>query len=109
MPVPVQVSHLFRDCDIEIIDPHKHAPFVLSRTMCRSDESVVSWLRLTYTDDALRSYLFTDGARKLGPRDLAYWCGKLGVEELLRDHWVAAAEVRVRTDGRSLAEQRPFV
>jgi len=108
MRLPSRLAHLFWDCDFGVLDSQKHAPFVLSRTMCRMEEFVVSWLRQTYPPEALRSYLFNVGARKLGPRELEYWCAALGVEEALSTQWLAAAWARVPADGPSRTD-RPSV
>jgi len=98
MRLPERFSYLFWDCDLSLLDSHEHSSFVLSRLMFRMEEFVTAWLRQTYPSDMLLAYLHNDGARKLGPRELDYWCATLGVDESLRHQWRTAAEARVRAE-----------
>lgn len=96
MTVPSAITHLFRDCDIKSIDPKADPSFILERIMPRSETSVRTWIQKTFEADTLATWIYRDGARRLGPAEIDYWCRCLGVADELRCQWVVAAESRVR-------------
>ncbi len=96
MTVPSSITHLFRDCDITTIDPKADSSFILERLMPRSETSVRTWIQQTFEADTLAMWIYRDGARRLGPAEIDYWCRCLGVADELRLQWVGAAESRVR-------------
>ena len=101
MRIPGSLGWLFWDCDPDVLDADRHSSFVLDRLMPLVAEGIVAWLLQTYPTERLLTHLANDGARKMGPRALECWCTHLGVEESLRDQWLAAAHARVRTSWRA--------
>jgi hypothetical protein len=95
MPIPESFAHHFVDCDAERLDPHKHAFVVLGSLMSRTEEIIRRWLHQTYEPEVLLAWLNDNGVRHLGPIELDYWCRNLGVAELTRAKWIAAAHLRM--------------
>ena len=99
MKIPGSLGHLFWDYDPDDLDADRHSAFVLDRLMPHMEDGIISWLLGTYPAEMLLAHLADDGTRKMGPRALEWWCAHLGVEQALRDQWLAAARARVSTSG----------
>jgi hypothetical protein len=78
--VPESVSRLFWDVDPASIDLERDRAFVFERVMSRGTWDAMTWLRGRYDLDAIRTFVREEGARKLAPRDLAYWALVAGLD-----------------------------
>jgi len=76
--LPEFVSRLLWDVDASLIDPHRDSALIFERVMGRGSWEAMRWLRARYSREELASFLRSGGAKRLSPRDLAYWslvCG----------------------------------
>ena len=71
--LPDSVTRLLWDVDPSHIDLDRDRALVLERVMTRGTWEAMQWLRRTYAREVLADFVLTMGARKLPPRDLAYW------------------------------------
>ncbi len=71
--LPADVARLLWDVDPAGIDPARDAPLIFERVMSRGSWEAMKWLRATYSKALLAEFVKTQGARRLSPRDLAYW------------------------------------
>lgn len=78
--IPVFVTRLFWDTDPAAIDLARHSDYVIERVMLRGGWDAMRWLREAYPTDVLADFLRRRGARRLPPRELAYWALMTGVE-----------------------------
>jgi hypothetical protein len=84
--IPVAVSRLFWDVLSDAVDLETHRDYVIERVMSRGGWEAMKWLRTTYPQATLASFIERKGSR-LAPRELAYWA------------LVAGATVDVRPGG----------
>jgi len=73
LPLPDFVARLLWDVDPAAVDLERDAPLVLERVMSRGSWEAMKWLRARYSRDRIADYLVRQGARRLSPRDVAYW------------------------------------
>jgi hypothetical protein len=78
--VPESVSRLFWDVDPASLDLDRDRAFVFERIMSRGTWDAMTWLRDRYDLEAIRAFVREHGARKLAPRDLAYWALVAGLD-----------------------------
>jgi hypothetical protein len=78
--LPAFVAQLLWDVDTTSIDIDRDAPLVFERVMSRGSWEAMKWLRATYPQDRIASFMSREGARRLSPRDRAYWALVCGVE-----------------------------
>lgn len=78
--LPPFVERLLWDVDPASVDLERDAPLVLERIMSRGSWEAMKWLRATYPQARLASFVLGEGARRLSPRDRAYWALVCGVE-----------------------------
>lgn len=78
--LPPFVERLLWDVDPASIDLDRDAPLVLERVMSRGSWEAMKWLRATYPQAKLASFVRSEGVRRLSPRDRAYWALVCGVE-----------------------------
>jgi hypothetical protein len=78
--VPDSVSRLLWDVDPASIDLDRDRAFVFERVMSRGTWDAMTWLRARYDVEAIRTFVREQGARKLAPRDLAYWSLVAGLD-----------------------------
>jgi hypothetical protein len=93
--IPGWLASRFEDRDTSAMDTHEDAEVLLHRLMPCTDERTTSWLARTYAAEDLSAYIVRNGARRMGPRALEYWCMYLGIDMGLRDQWLAAAKARL--------------
>jgi hypothetical protein len=74
------VTRLLWDVDPSEIDPQRHAALIFERVMSRGSWEAMKWLREAYPPSALAEFVRGQGARRLSPRDLAYWALVSGVD-----------------------------
>ena len=73
-PIPPSVARLLWDVDLASLDLDRHRALVLERVMSRGTWEAMRWLRRRYGREEIADFLRREGARRLSPRDLAYWC-----------------------------------
>jgi hypothetical protein len=78
--LPEFVSRLLWDLDPTAIDPDRDAALIFERVMTRGGWDAMKWLRARYPRERLASFVRAEGARRLSPRDLAYWALVCGLE-----------------------------
>lgn len=71
--LPDCVARLLWDVDVEQLDPDRDRELVMERVMSRGGWEAMKWLRARYRREELAEYLRRKGARRLSPRDFAYW------------------------------------
>jgi hypothetical protein len=79
-PLPEFVSRLLWDVDPSRIDLQRDAGLIFERIMSRGSWDAMNWLRARYSRDEIASFVRKEGARRLSPRDLAYWALVSGVD-----------------------------
>jgi hypothetical protein len=78
--LPPAVVRLLWDVDPETIDLDRDRTFVFERVMTRGTWEAMQWLRARYSRESIADFLRTQGAKRLPPRDLAYWALVADVE-----------------------------
>jgi hypothetical protein len=78
--LPASVERLLWDVDAAGIDLRRDKALVMERVMSRGTWGAMKWLRSFYTPAELAEFVRREGARKLSPRDRAYWGLVTGVE-----------------------------
>jgi hypothetical protein len=78
--LPAFVARLLWDVDPGGVDLQRDAALVLERVMSRGSWEAMKWLRASYSREQLAAFVRTQGARRLSPRDLAYWALVCGVD-----------------------------
>lgn len=63
---------LFWEVDLDALRLPEHADYVLERVMARGTWDAMRWLRATFDEAELASFLERKGHR-LAPRERAYW------------------------------------
>jgi hypothetical protein len=71
--VPPAVERLLWDVDLSQVDLDRDRMLVLERVMSRGTWEAMVWLRGRYPKEVLADFVREQGARRLSPRDLAYW------------------------------------
>ena len=73
--IPPAVERLLWDVDLSQIDLDldRDRVLVLERGMSRGTWEAMVWLRGRYPKEVLANFVREQGARRLAPRDLAYW------------------------------------
>ena len=79
-PLPEFVSRLLWDVDPTRIDLDRDAALIFERVMTRGTWDAMKWLRARYSREVLASFVRGEGARRLSPRDLAYWALVCGLD-----------------------------
>jgi hypothetical protein len=79
-PLPEFVSRLLWDVDPSQIDLDRDAPLIFERVMTRGSWEAMKWLRSRYSREELANFVGGAGARRLSPRDLAYWALVCGLD-----------------------------
>jgi len=82
------LSTLFWEYDPGVIDVKRHADLIIGRVMERGSWASMLWLRKTYSEEKLISFLAKRGRRVLPPRELNYWAFMSGVSPDERKIWV---------------------
>jgi squalene cyclase len=77
--LPETVARLFWDVEPHAVDLQIHVDYVLERVMSRGDWEAMKWLRATYSQATLASFLERKGSSRLAPRELAYWSLMAGI------------------------------
>jgi hypothetical protein len=78
--LPPSVARLLWDVDTSAIDARRDAALIIERVMSRGSWDAMKWLRSTYAISELAAFVRTHGARRLSPRDRAYWALICGIE-----------------------------
>lgn len=78
--IPEAVTRLLWDVDPTSLELDRDRAWVFERVMSRGTWEAMCWLRGRYTPEAIAEFVTTEGARRLSPRDLAYWALVSGVE-----------------------------
>lgn len=78
--IPDAVARLLWDLDVATVDPDLHRAVIFERVMSRGTWEAMCWLRGRYTREQIGAYVLGEGARRVPPRDLAYWALVAGVE-----------------------------
>jgi len=77
--------HLFWDCDVNDLDPERHANFIIARTMDRGNSRDVTAVWNRYGDERIREALV--GAASLEKRTVAYFANQFDLSpEAFRAH-----------------------
>jgi hypothetical protein len=71
--VPRSVLSLLWDVDPTLLDLDRNRALIFERVMTRGTWEAMQWLRARYAPEAIVAFLDAEGARRLTPRDLAYW------------------------------------
>ena len=73
--LPEDVGRLLWDADLARLDLDRDqdSRLVMERVMSRGTWDAMQWLRRRYSKESLAAFLRVHGARKLAPRDRAYW------------------------------------
>lgn len=71
--LPDFITRLLWDVDPSQIDLQRDSALVFERVMSRGTWAAMKWLRARYSRDELASFVRGPGAKRLSPRDLAYW------------------------------------
>ncbi len=79
-PLPDFISRLLWDVDPSALDLQRDARLIFERVMTRGTWAAMKWLRARYSSEELASFVRAEGARRLPPRDLAYWSLVCGVD-----------------------------
>jgi hypothetical protein len=80
LPLPDFVTRLLWDVDASRINVRRDAPLIMERVMTRGSWDAMKWLRARYSREEIASFVREEGARRLSPRDLAYWALVSGVD-----------------------------
>lgn len=72
-PAPPTVLALLWDVDPAALDFDRDRALVFERVMTRGTWEAMKWLRARYSREAMRAFVTEEGARRLPPRDRAYW------------------------------------
>jgi hypothetical protein len=78
--IPEDVLALLWDVDPEAIDLTRDYALVFERVMTRGTWSAMQWLRRRFPREQIAEFLRGPKARRLSPRDLAYWALVADVE-----------------------------
>ena len=78
-PLPDFIVRLLWDVDPQS-DRHALAPLIFERVMSRGTWEAMKWLRAEFSRDELATFVRDLGAKRLAPRDLAYWAFICDVE-----------------------------
>lgn len=70
---PPSVLRLLWDVDPSTIDLDRDRALIFERVMTRGTWDAMQWLRARYSREAMAAFLTSPAARRLPPRDLAYW------------------------------------
>jgi uncharacterized protein DUF6922 len=79
-PIPEDVARLLWDVDPAAVDLDRDRALIFERVMTRGTWDAMRWLRRRYPRDTIAAFLESEGARRLPPRDVAYWALVTGVE-----------------------------
>ncbi len=90
--LPEFLFPLFWDYDPKTIDISRHAQIIMDRIMERGSWAAMTWLRKTYDNSHLISYLEKRGQRILPPRELNYWALICGITPEKRRLWIERAK-----------------
>jgi hypothetical protein len=77
---PEDIERLFWDVDPRSVDLARHRDYVMERVMSRGGWTAMRWLRQAYSKAQMADFLLRKGARRLAPRELAYWSLIAGVD-----------------------------
>jgi hypothetical protein len=77
--LPDFISRLLWDVDVSALDEGRDSALILERVMSRGSWEAMKWLRARYPQSLIADFVTRHGARKLSPRDLAYWAAVSGV------------------------------
>jgi hypothetical protein len=80
--LPASVARLLWDVDPDAVDLTLNRDYVIERVMSRGGRDAMKWLRETYPQDVLASFVERKGAGHLAPRELAYWSLISGAKSL---------------------------
>lgn len=83
---------LFWEYEPQTLDVVKHADVIIARIMERGGWAAMCWLRQTYSQDRLISFLKTRGKQILPPRELNYWALICGIPAEKRQNWLKQAK-----------------
>ena len=72
-PLPAPVVRLLWDVDVATFDIDRDRNLIFERVMSRGTWEAMKWLRARFPREALAEFVRAHGARRLSPRDLAYW------------------------------------
>lgn len=86
--IPEFVFSLFWEYDKETINIFEHADLIIGRIMERGTWASMLWLRKTYSEKKLVSFLEKKGRQALSPRELNYWALIAGVPVEKREKWI---------------------
>jgi hypothetical protein len=78
--VPPPIALLLWDVDVEAIDLDRDRALVFERVMTRGTWEAMQWMRARYSRDTIAGFLQSSAARRIPPRDLAYWALVADVE-----------------------------
>jgi hypothetical protein len=71
--VPPSIAILLWDVDVESIDLDRDRALIFERVMTRGTWEAMRWMKARYPRESIAEFLETDAARRLAPRDRAYW------------------------------------
>ncbi len=93
-PLPEALQPLFWDQDFLALDWEKDRDFIVRRVTQSGDWAAIRWLRSTWGDEHLRSWLLAHSGGRLNPRQLRYWELILDLPAEAVNAWVARAANR---------------
>jgi len=92
--IPEFVFPLFWEYDQGTINIIEHADLIIGRIMERGIWASMLWLRKTYQEKKLVSFLEKKGRHVLPPRELNYWSLITGVPVEQREKWIKESRER---------------
>lgn len=73
-PLPAYITSLLWDSEVAAVDLDRDRALIFERVMTRGTWAAMVWLRERYARADIAEFLRGPRARRLSPRDLAYWC-----------------------------------
>jgi hypothetical protein len=92
--IPDFVFSLFWEYEKGTINIFEHADLIIGRIMEIGTWDVMLWLRKTYPDKKLVSFLERKGRQILSPRELNYWAFITGIPIGQREKWTKESRER---------------
>jgi len=90
--LPEILQPLFWDQDFASLNWETDRDFIVRRILQMGSWSAVRWLRSTWGDEALRTWLEARAGAPLGPRQLRFWELVLDLPSQQVEHWIARSK-----------------
>ncbi len=95
MVLPQAILTLMWEYDREALKALEEVPdVVIERVMSRGRLDDMRWLLNSVPISRLRAFVDRRGRRVLAPRELRFWCDRVGIDEAIASTWVQEARER---------------